>query len=107
MGQQTDFDSSDLVNAVRQHLLSKPAETYGFMPELTCILHSHIYIDIYYTRSADSRFQNVSITPAASVTATATAASTAVTEAVMTAAATASNACWHGEDSLEPYLVLR
>ncbi len=40
-------------------------------------------------------------------TATATAASTAVTEAVMTAAATANNACWHGEDSLEPYLVLR
>jgi len=83
------------------------AFSYGFMPELTCILHSHIYIDIYYTRSADSRFQNVSITPAASVTATATAASTAVTEAVMTAAATASNACWHGEDSLEPCLGLR
>lgn len=77
------------------------------MPELTCILHSHIYIDFCYTSSADSRFQNVSIAPAASLTATATAASTAVTEEIETAAATANNACWHDEDSLEPYLGLR
>ena len=77
------------------------------MPELTCILHSHIYIDIHNTRSADSRGQNVSITPAASVTAAATTASTAMTTAVATALATAGSAYWHGEGSLEPYVGLR
>ena len=76
--------------------------SYGFMPELTCILHSHIYIDIHITRSADSRGQNVSITPAASVTAAATAASTTMAKAVATA--TADSAYWHGEGSLEPYV---
>ena len=87
---------------------SRPfAFSYGFMPELTCILHSHIYIDIHNTRSADSRGQNVSITPAASVTAAATTASTAMTTAVATALATASSAYWHGEGSLEPYVGLR
>ena len=71
------------------------------------ILHSHICIYTHNTRSADSRFQNVSITPAALVTAPATAASTAVTKAVATAAATANSAYWHVEGSLEPYLGLR
>ncbi len=77
------------------------------MPGLTCILHSHIYIDIHSTRSADSEFHDASITSAASVTATATTASTAVTKAVATAAATANSAYWHGEGNLEPYLGLR
>ena len=86
---------------------SRPiAFSYGFMPGLTCILHSHIYIDIHNTRSADSRGQNVSVTPTASVTA-ATTASTAMTTAVATASATAGSAYWHGEGSLEPYVGLR
>ena len=106
------------------------AFSYGYMPELTCISHSHIYIDIYSARSADSRFQNVFITTAryaasvaaiASVAATATAAAAAAaaaavtataiaptkTKAAATTATTANNAYWHGEGSLEPYLGLR
>ena len=70
------------------------------MPELTYILHSHIYTDYHSTRSADSRLQNV-------VTATATAAPTAMTVAVATAAATANSTYWHGQGSLEPCLDLR
>ena len=77
------------------------------MPELICILHSQIYIDTHNTRSADSGGQNVSIRPAASVTAAATAASTAMTKAVATASATADSAYWHGEGSLEPHVGLR
>ncbi len=53
---------------------NRGAFLYGFMPRLTFILHSHIHIDIHNSRSADSSFQIISITPAASVTATAASA---------------------------------
>ena len=95
------------------------------MPELTCILHLHFYTGIHNTRSAGSRFQNVSITPAccaapvaasaiaaataaaAKAAAAAAAAATAMTAAVAMAATTSNNAYQHGEGSLEPYLGLR